>query len=348
MKKSKNIPLEQFKTKLYTTLLLLLFVLVGNSQRGVRIGHIDTEYILENISDLKQAQQQLESKATKWKTEVDRRNADLENQRKQLEAERVLLTNELIEERLEELQIIEDELLEYQQKRFGPNGDLMIQKKQLIQPIQDQIFTAVQEIATTKKYDFIFDKSADVVMLFSADRYDVSEQVLQTINRSSKRIQIKNKKGRKKVKEEENIVEVDNDNDEQQKLIDDRNAKRAEALVKRKADLEAKRAARKEEIKNKKQKKSDGKAHASMIEASTSGNLNEDLKKNNTIKDNITSNDSFKDTELVEENDKRSKISDREARKKALEEKKKRILANRKAKLEALKRKRDSIKNNRK
>jgi hypothetical protein len=85
-----------------------------------------------------------------------------------------------------------------------------------------------------------------------------------------------------------------------------------------------------------------------MIEASISGNLNEDLKKDKTIEDNITSNESLKDTGLVEKKEKRSKISDREARKKALEEKKKRILANRKAKLEALKRKRDSIKNNRK
>ena len=119
-------------------------------------------------------------------------------------------------------------------------------------------------------------------------------------------------------------------------------------MAKRKADLDAKRAARKLEIKNKKQIKSDGKAQASMIKASASGNLNEDLKKDKSIKDSITSNNSFKDTELVEKKDKRSKISNREARKKALEEKKKRILANRKAKLEALKRKRDSIKNNRK
>jgi hypothetical protein len=101
-------------------------------------------------------------------------------------------------------------------------------------------------------------------------------------------------------------------------------------------------------LKIRKRKKSDGKAQASMIEASTSGSLNEDLKKDKLIKDNIKSNDSFKDTELVEKKEKRSKISNREARKKALEEKKKRILANRKAKLEALKRKRDSIKNNRK
>ena len=81
------------------------------------------------------------------------------------------------------------EILDYQQKRFGPNGDLMIQRKQLMQPVQDQIFAAVQEIAGNKQYDFVFDKSTDVVMLYSADRFDISDQVLRSITRSSKRRQ---------------------------------------------------------------------------------------------------------------------------------------------------------------
>ena len=176
------------------TLMLMFFCTSVFAQRGVRIGYIDTEYILENITEYQNAQSQLEIKVQQWKTEVEQRIAELETQKTQLNNERVLLTNELIEEREEDLQIIENEILEYQQKRFGPNGDLMIQKKQLIQPIQDQIFAAVQEIATTKKFDFIFDKSADVVMLYSADRYDISEQVLRTINRTAKREQVKVKK----------------------------------------------------------------------------------------------------------------------------------------------------------
>ncbi len=234
-----------YKATLPGIFVLLFFVSLCHGQRGVRIGYIDTEYILENVDDYQAAQAQLEAKVQQWKTQIDQQLAKLETQKKQLDNERVLLTDELIKEREEELQIIESEILDYQQKRFGPNGDLMIQRKQLAQPVQDQIFTAVQEIAADKKYDFILDKSADIVMLYSADRYDISEQVLRTINRTSKREQLKNKKERKVAEEEESIVEVDNDRDERQKLIDDRNATRAEALAKRKADLEAKRAARK-------------------------------------------------------------------------------------------------------
>ncbi len=332
-----NFTTKESKT-IVLTLMLVFFSTSIFAQRGVRIGYIDTEYILENITEYQNAQSQLEIKVQQWKTEVEQRIAELETQKTQLNNERVLLTNELIEEREEDLQIIENEILEYQQKRFGPNGDLMIQKKQLIQPIQDQIFAAVQEIATTKKFDFIFDKSADVIMLYSADRYDISEQVLRTINRTAKREQVKSKKERKAAEEEDNIVEVDTDKDERQKLIDERNAKRAETQAKRKEELEAKRAARKKEIEEKKQKAKEAREKARA----------EKLNKANRKKEEESSTATELEEEAVKEEDTKITTNSREARKKALEEKKKRILAERKARLEAQKRKRDSIKNNKK
>ena len=333
-----------YKATLPGIFVLLFFVSLCHGQRGVRIGYIDTEYILENVDDYQAAQAQLEAKVQQWKTQIDQQLAKLETQKKQLDNERVLLTDELIKEREEELQIIESEILDYQQKRFGPNGDLMIQRKQLAQPVQDQIFTAVQEIAADKKYDFILDKSADVVMLYSADRYDISEQVLRTINRTSKREQLKNKKERKFAEEEESIVEVDNDRDERQKLIDDRNATRAEALAKRKADLEAKRAARKKEVEDKKRRVKEAREKARAEK--TSESLTKEDKDSKAQKNQVEAE--VKEDEEASKKEKTKLISDREARKKALEEKKKRILAERKEKLEALKRKRDSIKNNRK
>jgi len=94
------------------------------------------------------------------------------------------LTEELIAEREEDIQILEKEMVEYQQARFGPDGDLVLQKRQLIQPIQDQVFNEVQKIGANKKYDFIFDKSADVVMLYSENRHDISDLVLRGIART--------------------------------------------------------------------------------------------------------------------------------------------------------------------
>ena len=132
----------------YKVLFLVTFIsllsFTSNAQRGVRIGYIDTEYILQNVPEYQEATAQLDTKVLQWKSEVEQRLAELDQKKSQLNNERVLLTKELYEERFEDISFEEKEILDYQQKRFGPNGDLMIQKRQLIQPIQDQIFAAVQ------------------------------------------------------------------------------------------------------------------------------------------------------------------------------------------------------------
>ncbi len=172
-----------------TNVLLVLAVLLSayvQAQRGVRIGYVDMEYILENVEEYRDANAQLDTKVQKWKVEVEQKQSAVEQMKKDLMAERVLLTDELIAEREEEIAIAEREMVEYQQDRFGPQGDLVVQKRMLIQPIQDQVFNEVQKIGANKKYDFIFDKSADVVMLYSQKRHDVSDLILRGIARTRK------------------------------------------------------------------------------------------------------------------------------------------------------------------
>lgn len=174
------------KTKVLLVIVGLLLWSNTFSQRGVRIGYVDMEYILENVEEYRDASEQLENKVQRWKIEVEQKQSEVDQMKKDLMAEKVLLTNELILEREEEIQILEKEMIEYQQNRFGPNGDLVLQRKRLIQPIQDQVFNEVQKIGANKKYDFIFDKSADVVMLYSQKRHDISELVLRGIARTRK------------------------------------------------------------------------------------------------------------------------------------------------------------------
>ena len=177
----------KLKTKVLLPLTtVLLFSLYTFSQRGVRIGYVDMEYILENVEEYRSSTEQLETKVQKWKVKIEQKQSAIEQMKKDLMAEKVLLTDELISEREEEIQILEKEMLEYQQDRFGPQGDLVLQKRQLIQPIQDQVFNEVQTIGANKKYDFIFDKSADVVMLYSQKRHDISYLVLRGISRTRK------------------------------------------------------------------------------------------------------------------------------------------------------------------
>ncbi|PHQ61561.1 MAG: hypothetical protein COC08_04390 [Maribacter sp.] len=176
----------KIQTNVLLVLALILFSTYTFGQRGVRIAYVDMEYILENVEEYRDASEQLEAKVQKWKVEIEQKQSVVEQMKKDLMAEKVLLTDELISEREEEIQILEKEMFEYQQDRFGPQGDLVLQKRQLIQPIQDQVFNEVQKIGVNKKYDFIFDKSADVVMLYSQKRHDISDQILRGISRTRK------------------------------------------------------------------------------------------------------------------------------------------------------------------
>ena len=230
--------------------LLLLFMLASsltaNAQsRGVKIGYIDMEYILQNVPDYTEAKNQLEQKAQKWKQEAEIKQIDITKLKESLKTERVLLTKELIDEREEEIAFQENALLEYQQKRFGPNGDLMVQKAVLAQPIQDQVFTAVQDIAEAKKYDFIFNKTSDLTMLFSAKRYDISDQVIRILTRSNKRGQATKKQQKEEAAKEakEDMVDDNPALADRQKKLDEKKAAREKLVADRKAAQEEKKKA---------------------------------------------------------------------------------------------------------
>ena len=188
-------------------ILFFFITILVFSQRGIKIGYIDTEYILENLPEYNQIAKRLDEKAADWKKEIDDRTRKIEQKKESLNSERILLTSEMISEIEEEILFDEEELSEYQQKRFGPRGDLIIQKQQLIQPIQDQIFNAIRELAKSRNYDFIFDKSADIVMLYSDKRYDVSDQILRTILRANNRKKIDSRKTKREIENESLIDE---------------------------------------------------------------------------------------------------------------------------------------------
>jgi Skp family chaperone for outer membrane proteins len=256
------------KTKkiLFFTLSLFCFTFMAEAQRGVRIGYIDMEYILESVPEYKEASIQLEGKVQRWKQDIEKKQKEIDQMKLNLANERVLLTKELIDEREEEIKIKEDEMLQYQQDRFGPNGDLMIQRRQLVQPIQDQVFNIVQEVAENKKYDFIFDKSADVVMLFAAKRNDVSDLVLRSIERAGRRVQAADKKEKREIEKRESLsVEeegaitereqaIEEKKEEREKLVEAKKTEREEMMAQRQKERDSIRAVKKAEFEERRQR----------------------------------------------------------------------------------------------
>ena len=343
---------------LYILAIVGLMSFTSNAQRvnGARIGYIDTEYILQNVPDYQEATSQLETKLTKWKSEIENKLADIETKKKALENEKVLLTKELYEERLEDISFEESEVLDYQQKRFGPDGDMVLQRTQLIQPVQDQIFAAVKEIAENKKYDFVFDKNADFLMLYSAERFDISEQVLRIITRASTREQAKTKRERKELEKEEAVPEVNNTKDERAKALEDRKAQRTadleqkridreKALEERRTKQKADREAKKKAAADRRQKVLDARNNTNKSSDSTASKMDSKTTKkaNTAVKSDTTK---VKTRQQLLEEKRKKALEQREARKKALEDRKKKILEQRKKareeRLEQL-RKSDSI-----
>lgn len=236
---------------------------MAEAQKGVRIGYIDMEYILESVPEYKEASIQLEGKVQRWKQDIEKKQKEIDQMKLNLANERVLLTKELIDEREEEIKIKEDEMLQYQQDRFGPNGDLMIQRRQLVQPIQDQVFNIVQEVAEAKKYDFIFDKSADVVMLFAAKRNDISDVVLRSIERAGRRVQAANKKEQRMIEESGDPLEGPitaeekervEQKEERQEAIEAKKTEREEMMAQRQKERDSIRAVKKLEFEDRRQR----------------------------------------------------------------------------------------------
>ena len=167
--------------------LLIIFILFINiptfAQRGTRVGYIDMNIILKSIDEYNKASTLLDKNIEKWKKEIELKKIQLNQYEEQLNTERILLTPELINDRELEIKDFASEIINLQEKRFGPKGDMIIQRSKLIQPVQDQVLSVVKQIAEEKKYDFIFDRSSSLTMLYSAKIYDISELVVKRINR---------------------------------------------------------------------------------------------------------------------------------------------------------------------
>ena len=318
--------------KLFLLISFLAIASQAQTARGVKIGYIDMEFILEKVPDYAEANNQLEQKAQKWKQEIETKNAAITVLKNELKTERVLLTKELIEEREEEIAYLEKELLEYQEKRFGPKGDLIIQKTVLVKPIQDQIFTIVQDVAEQRKYDFIFDRSSDLTMLFADRKYDISEYVVRKLTTAQKREEM-SKKQLKVLEDKEAQEDAVANNpalEERQKKLEERKAAREKLLEDRQKAIDERKAEAAEK-RAKVIKDRDAKINGTVIEKDTTEGDNK----------NIVADDKKQTAAEIRQkaiDDRNQKLADR---KKLIDEKKQKIADDRAAAIKAKEKKKE-------
>ncbi len=237
------------------------------AQKPQRIGYIDMEYILENVPEYTDAQARLNVKVATWQQKLDGIKREIEILKTDLSNEKPLLTQELISEREEDIQIKEEDLRKLQAAYFGPKGDLYLLRKQLVKPVQDQIYNAIQNIAVRKKYDLVLDRSSDLILLYANKRFDVSELVLNSIVKGRKKVQLDEKKNQRQLDIEKAAEGTQSKSDAKAKNREALQARlkaqqeaKAKIREERKKAAEEKRKKRLEEIENRGKKSKQNKA----------------------------------------------------------------------------------------
>ncbi len=159
---------------------LVLFAVAATAS-AQKYAIIDTKYILDKMPDYKAAQSKLDDIAADWQREIDSSQTQLNKMYKDYDAEQVMLSDELKKKREDQLFQKEKDLRDLQRKRFGFEGDLFKKRQELIKPVQDKVYDAVQRLASTRGYDFILDKSEGITVIFADPKLDKSDDVLRQL-----------------------------------------------------------------------------------------------------------------------------------------------------------------------
>ena len=146
-----------------------------------RYAIIDTKYILDKLPEYRDAQKRLDDIAIEWQREIDNMQTELDKMYRDFEAEAVMLTDDLKKKREDQLFVKEKALRDLQRKRFGFEGDLFRKRQELVKPVQDKVYNAIQKLAQQRSYDFILDKSEGITVIFADPKLDKSEDVLREL-----------------------------------------------------------------------------------------------------------------------------------------------------------------------
>lgn len=167
---------------------LLLSFLLGTTffSMAQRFAYVDAQYILDNIPEYADAQKKLDAVSAGWQKEIEAKYKEIDGLYKSYQQEQVLLTDEMKKQRQTEIENKENAVKEFQKNKYGPDGDLFKQRQELIKPIQDKVYDAVTKLATSKAYDFIFDKSGGVSMLYANPKLDLSDDVIKALGYTPK------------------------------------------------------------------------------------------------------------------------------------------------------------------
>lgn len=164
-------------------MIMFALVLMTGTMFAQKFAYVDSEYILDKMPEYKEAQEKLNEVSNQWKTEIENDYKSIDEKYKRYQAEQVLLTDDMKRQREDEIMQMERNVKDKQKNKFGFEGELHSRREALVQPIQDRVYDAIQDMAKQRGLDFVFDKAGGAIMLFSNPQFDKSDDVLSLLGR---------------------------------------------------------------------------------------------------------------------------------------------------------------------
>ena len=167
--------------KKLSLLFLFIFSLTGLTNGQLKIGYVDSDSIMDKFPDAQDARQKLDAFIQEWQTELTKLENNWKTKYDDYEKRKLIMTDQTRAETESELLKLEQQIADYREKKFGTNGELFQKQDEIMKPVQNKVFTAIKDVAKDEDFDFIFDRSGDVMLLFAKDEYDVTTLVLNKL-----------------------------------------------------------------------------------------------------------------------------------------------------------------------
>ncbi|MBO6586967.1 MAG: OmpH family outer membrane protein [Gracilimonas sp.] len=143
-----------------------------------KIGFYESDYILQQIPEYEGIQQQLDLLSTQWKEQVEEMENEIQQLQEDYEAKEILYTDEIRNQKKQEIAQKKRQKEQYLAQKFGPEGEYFSRQRELLEPIQRQVFTAVRAVAQQQSFDFVFDRSGDIYMVYANNEYNLNDDIL--------------------------------------------------------------------------------------------------------------------------------------------------------------------------
>jgi len=167
--------------RLSLILFLCAIVFAGLTKAQLKIGYVDSDSIMDKFADAQDARQKLDAFIQDWQAELTKLENSWKVKYDDYEKRKLILTDQTRADMESELIKLEQQISEYREKKFGTNGELFQKQDEIMKPVQNKVFTAIKDVAKDEDFDFIFDRSGDVMLLFAKDQYDVTALVLEKL-----------------------------------------------------------------------------------------------------------------------------------------------------------------------